>query len=79
MHRYVKIKMFGNFGLDRRNVSALENFWVQIPLFWAINRGYKNIKDLDELSEMIALHKVGMDGVKIPLISARGLIYLQTM
>ena len=26
MHRYVKIKMFGNFELDRRNVSALRKF-----------------------------------------------------
>tara|TARA_B100000963_G_scaffold46836_1_gene35159 strand:- start:556 stop:1773 length:1218 start_codon:yes stop_codon:yes gene_type:complete len=81
MHRYVKIKMFGNFELDRRNVSALRKFLGPDSFILGDpNRGYKNITDLDELSEiMIALNKVGMDGVEDPSdLSKEDLIYLQT-
>ena len=58
MHRYVKIKMFGDFELDKKNISALrkflgpDSFIVGDP-----NQGYDHVKDLQELSEiMIALN-----------------------
>ena len=80
MHRYVKIKMFGDFELDKKNISALrkflgpDSFIVGDP-----NQGYKHVKDLQELSEiMIALNEAGMDGVEDPSnLSKEDLIYLQ--
>jgi L-alanine-DL-glutamate epimerase-like enolase superfamily enzyme len=80
MHRYVKIKMFGDFELDKKNVSALrkflgpDSFIVGDP-----NQGYDHVKDLQELSEiMIALNEAGMDGVEDPSnLSKEDLIYLQ--
>ena len=80
MHRYVKIKMFGDFELDKKNVSALrkflgpDSFIVGDP-----NQGYDHVKGLQELSEiMIALNEAGMDGVEDPSnLSKEDLIYLQ--
>ena len=67
MHRYVKIKMFGDFELDKKNIIVLrkflgpDSFIVGDP-----NRGYDHVKDLQELSEiMITLNEAGMDGVMI--------------
>ena len=74
MHRYVKIKMFGDFELDKKNISALrkflgpDSFIVGDP-----NQGYDHVKDLQELSEiMIALYEAGMDGVEDPSIGDSG-------
>ena len=80
MHRYVKIKMFGDFELDKKNISVLrkflgpDSFIVGDP-----NQGYDHVKDLQELSEiMIALYEAGMDGVEDPSnLSKEDLIYLQ--
>ena len=80
MHRYVKIKMFGDFELDKKNISALrkflgpDSFIVGDP-----NQGYDHVKDLQELSKiMIALYEAGMDGVEDPSnLSKEDLIYLQ--
>ena len=80
MHRYVKIKMFGDFEVDKRNVSALRKFLGPDSFILGDpNRGYKNITDLKELSQiMIALNQVGMDGVEDPSdLKKEELIYLQ--
>ena len=34
MHRYVKIKMFGDFELDKKNISALRKFLGPDSLSW---------------------------------------------
>ncbi len=80
MHRYVKIKMFGDFEVDKRNVSALRKFLGPDSFILGDpNRGYKNITDLKELSQiMIALNQAGMDGVEDPSdLKKEELIYLQ--
>ncbi|MDB2315059.1 hypothetical protein N9V42_05685 [Flavobacteriaceae bacterium] len=80
MHRYVKIKMFGDFEQDKKNISALRKFLGQDAFILGDpNRGYKYIKDLKELSKiMIALHEAGMDGVEDPSsLNKEELIYLQ--
>ena len=65
MHRYVKIKMFGDFEADKRNVSALRKFLGPDSFILGDpNRGYKHVEDVKELSKiMIALNEAGMDGV----------------
>lgn len=70
MHRYVKIKMFGDFETDKKNVTALRKFLgPDAFILGDPNRGYDHVKDLNELSQiMVALHKAGMDGVEDPLI-----------
>ena len=80
MHRYVKIKMFGDFEQDKKNISALRKFLgPDAFILGDPNRGYKYIKDLKELSKiMIALHEAGMDGVEDPSsLNKEELIYLQ--
>ena len=80
MHRYVKIKMFGDFEVDRKNISALRKFLGPDSFILGDpNRGYKNITDLKELSKiMIALNEAGMDGVEDPSdLKKEELIYLQ--
>lgn len=80
MHRYVKIKMFGDFEADKKNISALRKFLgPKSFILGDPNRGYKNVTDLKELSKiMVALHKVGMDGVEDPSsLDKEELIYLQ--
>lgn len=80
MHRYVKIKMFGDFELDKKNVAALRKFLgPDVFILGDPNQGYKHIQDLGELSKiMIALNEAGMDGVEDPSsLSKEELIYLQ--
>jgi L-alanine-DL-glutamate epimerase-like enolase superfamily enzyme len=80
MHRYVKIKMFGDFELDKKNISALRKFLGPDSFILGDpNRGYKHITDLKELSKiMIALNKAGMDGVEDPSsLKKEELIFLQ--
>ena len=81
MHRYVKIKMFGDFELDKKNIIALRKFLGQDSFIVGDpNQGYNHVKDLKELSEiMVALNKAGMDGVEDPSdLSKEDLIYLQS-
>ena len=81
MHRYVKIKMFGDFELDKKNIIALRKFLGQDSfIIGDPNQGYNHVKDLKELSEiMVALNKAGMDGVEDPSdLSKEDLIYLQS-
>jgi L-alanine-DL-glutamate epimerase-like enolase superfamily enzyme len=80
MHRYVKIKMFGDFEQDKKNIGALRKFLGPDSFILGDpNRGYKYIKDLKALSKiMIALHEAGMDGVEDPSsLNKEELIYLQ--
>jgi L-alanine-DL-glutamate epimerase-like enolase superfamily enzyme len=80
MHRYVKIKMFGDFEQDKKNIGALREFLGPDSFILGDpNRGYKYIKDLNKLSKiMIALHQAGMDGVEDPSsLNKEELIYLQ--
>jgi len=80
MHRYVKIKMFGDFEVDKKNISALRKFLgPKSFILGDPNRGYKHVTDMKELSEiMVALHKSGMDGVEDPSsLNKEELIYLQ--
>ena len=80
MHRYVKIKMFGEYDVDKRNVSALRKFLGPDSFILGDpNRGYSHVKDLKELSNiMIALNKAGMDGVEDPAsLKKDELIFLQ--
>ena len=80
MHRYVKIKMFGDFELDKKNISALRKFLGPDSFILGDpNQGYDHVKDIQELSEiMIALNEAGMDGVEDPSnLSKEDLIYLQ--
>ena len=80
MHRYVKIKMFGDFETDKKNVTALRKFLgPDAFILGDPNRGYDHVKDLNELSQiMVALHKAGMDGVEDPSsLNKEELIYLQ--
>lgn len=80
MYRYVKIKMFGDFKQDKKNIGALREFLGPDSFILGDpNRGYKYIKDLKKLSEiMIALHEAGMDGVEDPSsLTKEELIYLQ--
>tara|TARA_B100001057_G_C22847813_1_gene949770 strand:+ start:1360 stop:2577 length:1218 start_codon:yes stop_codon:yes gene_type:complete len=80
MHRYVKIKMFGDFEQDKKNIGALREFLGPDSFILGDpNRGYKYIKDLNKLSKiMIALHEAGMDGVEDPSsLNKEELIYLQ--
>ena len=81
MHRYVKIKMFGNFETDKKNVSALRKFLgPDAFILGDPNRGYDHVKDLNKLSQiMVALHEVGMDGVEDPSnLRKEELIFLQS-
>ena len=80
MHRYVKIKMFGEFEEDKRNIAALRKFLgLDSFILGDPNRGYSHIKDLKKLSKiMIALNKAGMDGVEDPAsLNKEELIFLQ--
>ena len=80
MHRYVKIKMFGDFEQDKKNIGALRKFLGPDSFILGDpNRGYKFIKDLKALSKiMIVLHEAGMDGVEDPSsLDKEELIYLQ--
>ena len=80
MHRYVKIKMFGDFEADKKNISALRKFLGPNSFILGDpNRGYKHIKDLKELSKMmIALNDAGMDGVEDPSnLNKEEFIFLQ--
>ncbi len=81
MHRYVKIKMFGDFETDKKNVTALRKFLgPDAFILGDPNRGYDHVKDLNELSQiMVALHKAGMDGVEDPSnLKKEELIFLQS-
>ncbi|MEK9609668.1 MAG: enolase C-terminal domain-like protein [Flavobacteriaceae bacterium] len=81
MHRYVKIKMFGDFETDKKNVTALRNFLgPDAFILGDPNRGYDHVKDLNELSQiMVALHQAGMDGVEDPSnLKKEELIFLQS-
>ncbi|MFL2577091.1 MAG: enolase C-terminal domain-like protein [Flavobacteriaceae bacterium] len=81
MHRYVKIKMFGDFETDKKNVSALRKFLgPDAFILGDPNRGYDHVKDLNELSQiMVALHQAGMDGVEDPSnLKKEELIFLQS-
>ena len=81
MHRYVKIKMFGDFETDKKNISALraflgpDSFIVGDP-----NRGYKYIKDLDQLiNVLIELNEAGMNAIEDPSsLSKEEFIYIQS-
>jgi L-alanine-DL-glutamate epimerase-like enolase superfamily enzyme len=80
MHRYVKIKMFGDFEVDKKNINALRKFLgPKSFILGDPNRGYKHVTDLKELSKiMIVLHEAGMDGVEDPSsLNKEELIYLQ--
>ena len=80
MHRYVKIKMFGDFEVDKKNISALRKFLgPKSFILGDPNRGYKHVTELEELSKiMVALNEVGMDGVEDPSsLNKEELIYLQ--
>ncbi|OUW73361.1 MAG: hypothetical protein CBD64_04225 [Flavobacteriaceae bacterium TMED204] len=81
MHRYVKIKMFGDFETDKKNVTALRKFLgPDAFILGDPNRGYDHVKDLNELSQiMVALHQAGMDGVEDPSnLKKEELIFLQS-
>jgi L-alanine-DL-glutamate epimerase-like enolase superfamily enzyme len=81
MHRYVKIKMFGDFETDKKNVNALHKFLgPDAFILGDPNRGYDHVKDLNELSQiMVALHQAGMDGVEDPSnLKKEELIFLQS-
>ena len=81
LHRYVKIKMFGDFEIDKKNVSALRKFLgPDAFILGDPNRGYDHVKDLNELSQfMVALHEAGMDGVEDPSnLKKEELIFLQS-
>ena len=81
MHRYVKIKMFGDFETDKKNVTALRKFLgPDAFILGDPNRGYDHVKDMNELSQiMVALHQAGMDGVEDPSnLKKEELIFLQS-
>ncbi|MDA0344843.1 MAG: hypothetical protein O3C54_02665 [Proteobacteria bacterium] len=80
MYRYVKIKMFGDFETDKKNISALRKFLgPDSYILGDPNRGYDHVTDLKELSKvLIALNEAGMDGVEDPSnLKKDELIYLQ--
>ncbi|MBI1343327.1 MAG: hypothetical protein GC171_10385 [Terrimonas sp.] len=65
---FVKLKLFGIPDTDQSLVTALRKYFGHETFLMAdANRGYKNWKDLDELSlHMHALRKAGLNAIEDP-------------
>ena len=68
MHRYVKLKMFGELETDLKNLIALRGFLGPNSfIIGDANSGYKNIKNLDELVTILnTLNRAGMNSIEDP-------------
>jgi len=68
MHRYVKLKMFGELETDLKNLIALRGFLGPNSFINGdANSGYKNIKNLDELVTILnTLNRAGMNSIEDP-------------
>lgn len=65
---YVKVKLFGKMEVDIPLIKAIRNYLGdQTFILGDPNRGYKHIKDLDQLASVLKeLHAAGMNAVEDP-------------